>query len=156
MTTRRFAFTSPCQASAATVLTILDDVDAWTQWARPLVMQTRWERWGEPTPAGPGAIRKIGAWPVWIRELILTRDDTAQTYTIISPAAFTHYLGTITVRPSSTGGVDIEWRIEFVARRRLAGPLLEAVLQTTIAGLLKRLVHAADQTAARQEGSRHG
>ena len=154
MTTRQFAFTSPCRASADTVLTLLDDVDGWAAWARPLVMQTRWERWGDETPAGPGAIRKVGAWPVWIRELILTRDDTGQTYTIVSPAAFTHYLGSVTVRPGATGGVDVEWRVEFEARRRIADPLLNAVLQKTIAGLLKRLVKAAERKSAREERTR--
>lgn len=153
MTTRQFAFTSPCRASAETVLTLLDDVDGWSAWARPLVMQTSWERWGDATPAGPGAIRKVGAWPVWIRELILTRDESGQTYTIVSPAAFTHYLGSVTLQPSVSGGVDVEWRVEFVARRRIAEPVLNAVLQTTIAGLLKRLVKAAERRSAREERS---
>jgi len=151
MTTRQFAFTSPCEASAETVLGLLDDVDGWSAWARPLVMQTRWERWGESMPAGPGAVRKIGAWPVWIRELILSRDDNGQTYTVIRPAAFTHYLGSVTARPAAAGGVVVEWRIEFVARRQIAAPLLNAVLQKTIAGLLKRLVKAAEQLSTREE-----
>jgi hypothetical protein len=152
---RQFAFASPCQASAETVLALLDDVDGWSAWARPLVMQTRWERWGESSTAGPGAIRKVGAWPVWIRELILTRDDGGQTYTVVSPSAFTRYLGSITVRPAAAGGVDIEWRIEFVAKRRLAAPLLNALLQKTIAGLLARLVGAAEKPSAREERSRY-
>ena len=155
MITRRFAFASPCQASAETVLKLLDDVDGWSDWARPLVLQTRWERWGESMPAGPGAVRKIGAWPVWVRELILTRDDGGQTYTVISPAVFTHYLGSVTVRPAAAGGVDVEWRIEFAARRRIAAPLHNAMLQGTIAGLLKRLIKAAEQLSARQERSRN-
>ena len=91
---------------------------------------------------------------MWIRELILTRDDTGQTYTIVSPAAFTHYLGSVTVRPGATGGVDVEWRVEFEARRRIADPLLNAVLQKTIAGLLKRLVKAAERKSAREERTR--
>ncbi len=153
MTTRQFAFSSSCRASAETVLALLDDVDGWSAWARPLVMHTSWERWGESTPAGPGAIRKVGAWPVWIRELILTRDDTGQTYTVISPAAFTHYLGSVTVLPAASGGVDIEWRVEFTAKRRIADPVLNTVLQTTIAGLLKRLVKAAERRSAREERS---
>lgn len=151
MSTRQFAFSSSCRASAETVLALLDDVDGWSAWARPLVMQTSWERWGDSTPAGVGAIRKVGAWPVWIRELILTRDDTGQTYTVISPSAFTHYLGSVTLRPLASGGVDVEWRVEFVARRRIADPVLNAMLQTTIAGLLKRLVKAAERRSAREE-----
>jgi hypothetical protein len=152
---RQFAFSSPCQASAATVLALLDDVDGWSSWARRLVMQTRWERWGESSPAGPGAVRKVGVWPVWIRELILTRDDCGQTYTVISPAVFTRYLGSITVRPAAAGGVDVEWRIEFVTKRRVAAPLLNSLLQKTIAGLLARLVDAAEKLSAREERSRY-
>ncbi len=109
----------------------------------------------ESAPAGPGAVRKIGAWPIWIRELILTRDAGGQTYTVISPAVFTHYLGSVTVRPAAAGGVDVEWRIEFAARHRITAPLLNAVLQGTIAGLLTRLIKAAEQplSALRQSFS---
>jgi hypothetical protein len=145
VSTQQFAFTSRCRASAETVLRLLDDVDGWSAWARPLLLHTRWERWGESTPAGPGAVRKLGAWPIWIHELILTRDASGQTYTVISPALFTRYLGSVTVGPAAAGGVDIEWRIDFVARHRITAPLLRSALQTAIAGLLVRLTAAAEQ-----------
>jgi hypothetical protein len=147
VSTQQFAFTSHCNADAETVLGLLDDADGWSRWARPLVVHTCWERWGHPAPAGPGAVRKLGAWPLWIRELILTRDAGGQTYTVISPALFTHYLGSVTVSAADAGGVDIDWRVDFVARHRIMVPLLRRVFQTTIAGLLTRLSQAADNHA---------
>ncbi|WP_368834414.1 SRPBCC family protein [Mycobacterium intracellulare] len=147
MSLQQFAFTSHCDADPETVLSLVDDVDGWSRWARPLVAHTRWERWGQPVTAGPGAVRKVGAWPIWIRELILTRDAHGQTYTVTSPALFDYYLGSLTVRPAAAGGVDIEWRIIFAARHQLIAPLTRAVLQATIAGLLKRLTAAAELRA---------
>jgi hypothetical protein len=144
MTTRRFAFSSHARAAPETVTQLLDDVDGWTKWARPVVLQTRWETWGHPAQAGPGAVRRLGAWPVWIRELILSNESGLQTYTILSPATFERYHGAVAVTASDHGGTDIDWRIEFVARQRFMGPLFQVVLEATIAALLKRLTAAAE------------
>ena len=138
-----FAFSAECHTDASTVMRVLDDVDGWTKWARPLIVQARWERWGEGQPGGPGAIRKLGAWPLWIREMIVSRESCGHAYTVISPALFSHYLGAVTIRDRATG-VEVEWRVSFVARHSVMKPLLQAVLKTTIAGLLKRLTATAE------------
>lgn len=143
----RFSFSAYCPVDAATVLHVLDDVDHWSDWARPLLLQAQWERWGEGSRGGPGAIRKLGAWPVWIRELILTRGPHGHTYTVVSPAAFSHYLGEICISDHPDGGVDVLWRVEFIARRAALSSVLEAVLKMTISGLLTRLAAAAAREA---------
>jgi hypothetical protein len=140
-----FSFSADCDADAETVMRVLDDVDRWPTWARPLILQAGWERWGAGEIGGPGAIRKLGAWPVWIRELILTRERNGHTYTVISPASFTHYLGSVNVVDRPTGGVEIEWRVEFTARRPALAPVLRTVLMKTISGLLTRLVVVAQR-----------
>lgn len=145
--TVKFSFSAPCEADAATVMRVLDDVDHWNRWARPLLLQAQWERWGEDSLGGPGAIRKVGAWPVWIRETILTRDSRGHTYTVVSPAAFTYYRGAVTISDWPAGGVDVEWRIEFTARRPAMTPVLTAALKMTISGLLTRLTAAAEREA---------
>jgi hypothetical protein len=142
-----FSFTADCDADAETVMRVLDDVDRWPSWARPLLLQAAWERWGVAEIGGPGAIRKLGAWPVWIRELILTREPNGHTYTVISPASFSHYLGTVNVADRSTGGVQIDWRVEFTARSAALTPVLRTVLMKTISGLLARLVVVAQREA---------
>ncbi|MGE2713031.1 SRPBCC family protein [Mycolicibacterium litorale] len=143
-----FSFSAECDADAATVMRLLEDVDGWPRWARPLLLHAQWERWGESDLAGPGAVRKLGAWPVWIREMILTRSSHGHTYTVISPAAFRHYLGTVEITDRPTGGVGIVWRIEFIARRAVMAPVLKAALQRTISGLLDKLVRVARQEGA--------
>ncbi|BBY62681.1 SRPBCC family protein [Mycolicibacterium helvum] len=142
-----FAFVAHCQADAATVMDVLDDVDNWPSWARPLLLQAQWERWGEGQPGGVGAVRRLGAWPVFIRELILTRDAGGHTYTVISPAVFSHYLGSVTIAESPDGGVEVEWRIAFTPKRPAMAPVLRAMLRTTISGLLQRLVATAERRA---------
>ncbi|MCX2930677.1 SRPBCC family protein [Mycobacterium sp. CVI_P3] len=142
-----FAFIAHCRADASAVMDVLDDVDDWPSWARPLLVQAQWERWGEGSAGGVGAVRKLGAWPVWIRELILTRDERGHTYTVISPAVFTHYLGSVRITDSLDGGVDAVWRITFTAKHSVMAPLLRAALRTTISGLLQRLVATAERRA---------
>jgi hypothetical protein len=142
----QFAYAAHCDAEASTVLALLDDVDGWTRWARPLIAQARWDGWGAGGVGGPGAVRRIGAWPMWIRELILTRGPCGHTYTVVSPTLFTRYLGSVDVRGCPSGGVEVEWRVEFIARHSVLTPLLEAVLTRTIAGLLTRLTATAEQS----------
>jgi hypothetical protein len=140
-----FAFIAHCNADVPTVLELLDDVDGWSRWARPLIAQARWECWGQGDQGGPGAIRRLGAWPVLIRELILTRGPVGHTYTVIDPALFTRYLGSVAVRECPSGGVEVEWRVSFVARRSSMTRVLGFVLKTTIAGLLTRLTATAER-----------
>jgi hypothetical protein len=140
-----FSYAAACDTDAETVMRVLDDVDRWPTWARPLLLQAGWERWGDGEVGGPGAIRKLGAWPMWIRELILTREPNGHTYTVISPASFSHYLGTVNIVDRSTGGVEIEWRVEFTARRAVLTPVVRTVLMKTISGLLTRLVVVAQR-----------
>lgn len=148
MTQRRFVVQAHTRAQPAAVKALLDDVDGWSSWARPILARTRWEKWGNPVPAGPGAVRKLGAWPVWIREQILTNTDTGQTYTIVSPPLFNHYLGTVELTPAADGGTDVSWQVEFVSRIPGGGGAAHAVLHATISALAKRLAAAADRHTA--------
>lgn len=147
MTRRHFVVEAHSRAEPAAVKALLDDADNWARWARPFLAQTQWERWGDPIPAGPGAIRKLGAWPVWIREQMLTNTESEQTYTVISPPLFSQYLGTVELTPAAGGGTDVSWRVEFVSRFAIGSAPSYFVLHTTISALTKRLVAAADRGA---------
>lgn len=145
MTQRRFVVEAHTRAQPAAVKALLDDADHWSRWAWPILARTRWEQWGHPIPAGAGAIRKLGAWPVWIREQILTNNESGQTYTVVSPPLFSHYLGTVELIPAPAGGTDVSWQVEFVSRFAIAGALSYTVLRATISALTKRLVAAANR-----------
>lgn len=145
MRKHQFAFSRHCDADAATVMRLLDDVDNWASWARPFALRARWQTWGHATPAGPGAVRMLGAPPVWIKELILSHDDHGQTYTVISPPLFASYLGQVTISESDLGGVDVDWRVAFTARFVGMGSFARTVLEVAVSGLLERLVSAAER-----------
>jgi hypothetical protein len=136
------------RANSDVVGQLLDDVDGWPRWARPLVLHAQWERWGTPTPGGIGAVRRLGARPVWIREQIIEREPGHQRYTVLSPNLFRSYTGTVTWVPDASGGTKIEWSVEFVSRNRLAAPLHLRALRFMIGGLLQRLIATADNTNA--------
>lgn len=147
----QFSFSAHCRADAAAVMSVLDDVDHWPRWTRPLLLKAQWERWGDGELGGPGAVRKLGAWPVWIRELILARHSHGHTYTVISPALFSHYLGAVDITDRPDCGVDVLWRVEFTARRAVLTPVLKSVLENTISGLLDRLVDETQRAEDRAE-----
>ncbi|MDR3655959.1 MAG: SRPBCC family protein [Mycobacterium sp.] len=146
MTRRHFLVQAHSRAPVGTVKALLDDADRWTRWARPILAQTRWEKWGDPIPAGPGAVRRLGTWPMWIREQILTNTDRVQTYTVVSPPLFSHYLGTVELTAAPDGGTDVSWQVEFVSRVPGGSGAAYAVLHGTISALAKRLAAAADRS----------
>ncbi|ORA11420.1 SRPBCC family protein [Mycobacterium arosiense] len=147
MTEYRVTAAAHSRADSAAIISLLDDVDGWSNWARPLVWQTRWERWGQPAPAGPGAVRRVGLWPGFIREQILSRDSHGQTYTVITPVTFRCYHGAVHITPASPG-TDIDWQVQFVPRAAAAGPFLHKALQYVIAGLLAKLAAQAESLYA--------
>jgi len=78
-----------------------------------MVLQTELESWGADSAHGAGAIRRVGAPPVWIREMILDWDPAVgQVYTVLSPALFSHYRGEIAFEPTEFGGTHIRWTVE--------------------------------------------
>jgi hypothetical protein len=48
-------------ASAATLFRIVADGANYSSWAKPIIMQSSWQRQGDPAPGGIGAVRKVGA-----------------------------------------------------------------------------------------------
>jgi hypothetical protein len=144
MTSRQFTHHARTLVDPVTVTDLLDDVDSWSTWSRPLLTQTAWERWGSPAPAGVGAVRRLGLWPIYIREQITSRErGHHQEYTVLSPHLFRDYLGRVTVSPGDTGTL-ITWHVEFTPRFAPLGAPTHRVLSRVIARLAARLAHAAD------------
>jgi hypothetical protein len=145
MTSRRFTHYARTLADPATVTDLLDDVDSWSTWSRPLLTQTAWERWGSPAPGGIGAVRRLGLWPMYIREQITSYDrGHHQEYTVLSPHMFRDYLGRVTVFSPGDTGTLITWHVEFTPRFAPLGPPTHRVLSRVIERLASRLAHAAD------------
>ena len=70
MSGRKFSFeiNRTTSAPAATLFRLVTDGANWSDWAKPLVIQSSWARQGDPAPAGVGAVRKIGMWPFLVQE----------------------------------------------------------------------------------------
>ena len=61
--TFRFEVNRTSSAPPETLFRLETDGSRWSEWAKPLVMQSRWAREGEPVPAGVGAIRRSAPGP---------------------------------------------------------------------------------------------
>jgi Polyketide cyclase / dehydrase and lipid transport len=74
------------RAPAATLFRLEADGGHWAEWAKPLVVQSSWERQGAPAPGGLGAVRKVGVWPLLIWEQTLEYEqDRRHIYALIGP-----------------------------------------------------------------------
>ncbi len=51
----RFEINRATSAPAATLFRLETDGARWSQWAKPLIVQSSWEQQGHPAPAGVGA-----------------------------------------------------------------------------------------------------
>jgi hypothetical protein len=151
MKSRDFVHRADTRADVDVVAGLIDDVDGWSTWSRPLLVQTSWDRWGSPAPGGIGAVRRLGLWPLFIRELITSYDrGRRQEYTVLTPHLFTAYLGAITLSRGHDGGTRITWSVEFTPRFAVLGPVNAFVLSHVIKRLTEKLARAAETKSAAQ------
>ena len=86
MSGRAFSFeiNRTSRAPEGTLFRLETDGGHWSDWAKPLVMQSSWERRGDPTPGGIGAVRKLGVWPLLSREKTIEYEqDRRHVYALI-------------------------------------------------------------------------
>jgi Polyketide cyclase / dehydrase and lipid transport len=145
MKSRSFVHHAETRADLDTVADLVDDVDGWSAWTRPLLAQTKWTRWGNPAPGGRGAVRRLGLWPVYICELITSYErGHYQEYAVVSPQLFNSYSGRISLSSRSDGATQITWSVEFVPRFAATGPIAAFALSRAIGRLSRNLARAAD------------
>jgi hypothetical protein len=145
MKTRDFVHYAETEADVAAVADLIDNVDDWSAWTRPVVAQAKWIRRGEPQPGGRGAVRRLGLWPLFVREKITSYErGRFQEYTVLSPHLFSSYLGRISLSARANGGTSVSWSVELAPRLLLVGPVAAYALDHAIKRLLHNLVRAAD------------
>jgi Polyketide cyclase / dehydrase and lipid transport len=143
---RRFTFeiTARSSADAAALFALEADGSRWSEWARPLVPQSTWERPGEV-----GAIRLLGLRPLFVREeTVEYEQDRRHVYVMLTPMPVRDYRAELVLTPRAGGGTDLVWRGTFVERIRGTGPVFRALLRGLLSVLAKRLVRAAERGAA--------
>lgn len=148
MSGRKYSFevNNATSAPAATVFRLLVDGANWSKWAKPIVLTSSWVRQGDPAPGGVGAIRKIGAWPVFVQEeTVEYEQDRRHVYKLVGTAPVEDYLAEVVLTLNAAGGTDIRWTGSFVEKVRGTGPLVRAAMGGAVRYFAGRLVKAAER-----------
>jgi hypothetical protein len=149
MPARTFSFeiNRVSSASAATLFRLETDGGRWSDWAKPLILQSGWERQGDPAPGGVGAIRKLGLWPVFVREKTLEYEqDRRHVYTLIAPSnPAKDYTAELLLTPNAAGGTDLRWSGSFTEGLPGTGPATLAALRGALQLISKLLIKAAER-----------
>jgi Polyketide cyclase / dehydrase and lipid transport len=142
-----FEVTRTTRAPAATLFRLETDGAGWSKWAKPLVVQSSWEQQGDPTPAGIGAVRKVGIWPVLMREkTIAYEQDRRHGYQLIGPRLpARNYRAEMVLTPNPEGGTDIRWTGSFTEGLRGTSEIMRILLRAVVGFLVRRLVKAAER-----------
>jgi hypothetical protein len=134
-------------APAATLFQLEADGSRWSDWAKPIVFQSSWERQGNPAPDGIGAVRRVGTWPIFMREKTVEYEqDRRHVYEVIGPRSpAKKYRAEATFTPNAAGGTDLVWSGSFTEGVRGTGPIMRAVMGGAIKFLSAQLVKAAER-----------
>lgn len=143
---QELAHVKEIDAASGIVFDILDDAANWQAWARPVVAQSRWERWGDGHAGGVGGVRAVGLWPVFMREQILEIEPgVSQKYTMVSPDLFDSYVGQVRITPLSESRCRLEWQVRFESRFGSAsGKIMRQGLSFVIGRIVQSLADAAE------------
>ena len=141
----RFSYelTARSDAPPETVFALLADGAGWSNWAGPLAPKSSWEREGSPDAGGVGAIRKVGAWPVFSREEIVEYDPPRHlAYTLLSGMPVKDYRADVELTADGAG-TAIVWKGSFEAKIPGTGPVFRTFFRQIVGGFAKRLAAAA-------------
>src|SRR5271154_3656476 len=148
MSGRTFSFevNRTSRAPAAALFLLETDGGRWADWAKPIVMQSGWERQGDPAPGGIGAVRKVGMWPFFVRERTVEYEqDRRHVYELIGPPTPARgYRGEAVFTPNATGGTDLRWSGSFTETIPGTGLIMRALLRGAITFFSARLVRAVE------------
>jgi hypothetical protein len=149
MSGRTFSFeiNRTSRAPAATLFQLETDGGHWAEWAKPIIMKSGWERQGDPAPGGIGAVRRVGMWPVLVREKTIEYEqDRRHVYELIGPPTPARgYRSEAVFTPNSEGGTDLRWSGSFTEAVPGTGPVMRALLRGAIVFLSARLVRAGER-----------
>jgi hypothetical protein len=142
-----FEINRTTSAPAATLFRLETDGARWSEWAKPIIAQSSWEQQGDPLPGGIGAVRKVGMWPMLMREKTIAYEkDRRHGYLQIGPPLpAKDYRAEMLLTPNSSGGTAIRWTGSFTEGPRGTGPVMLVFLRSVVGFLAARLVKAAER-----------
>jgi len=148
MSGRTFSFeiNRSSSAPAATLFRLATDGARWAEWAKPLIVHSSWERQGDPAPGGIGAVRRVGMWPLLMREETVEYvQDRKHAYRLIGPPTPAKgYRGEAVFTSNATGGTDLLWRGSFTEGLPGTGPVMLVAMRSAVRLISKLLVKAAE------------
>lgn len=129
---------------------LVSDGGNWSQWAKPIALQSSWARQGDPAPGGIGAVRKIELWPVLVQEETTEYEqDRRHVYKLVGPPSpAKDYVAEVVLTPNAAGGTDVRWTGSFVEGLPGTGPLMRAALGGAVKFFAGRLVRAAERESS--------
>jgi uncharacterized protein YndB with AHSA1/START domain len=149
MSGRKFTFeiNKTSTAPAATLFRLETDGANWSQWAKPIVVQSSWARESDSAPGGVGAIRKVGMWPMLVQEeTVEYEQDRRHVYKLVGPGnPVKDYFGEVVLTPNAAGGTDIHWSGSFVEAVPGTGRLMRAAMGGAVRYFAGRLVKEAER-----------
>jgi hypothetical protein len=142
-----FEINRTTSAPAATLFRLETDGARWSEWAKPLIARSSWVQQGDPLPTGIGAVRKVGTWPMLMREMTIAYEqDRRHGYLQIGPPLpAKDYRAEMLLTPTPAGGTDIRWTGSFTEGIRGTGPVMLVLLRRVVGFLAARLVKAAER-----------
>ena len=149
MSGRKFTFevNKTSTAPAATLFRLETDGANWSNWAKPIVVQSSWARQGDPAPGGIGAVRKVGMWPMLVQEeTVEYEQDRRHMYKLVGPASpAKDYFAEVVFTPNAAGGTDIHWSGSFIEGVPGTGRVMRAALGGAVRFFAGRLVKEAER-----------
>ena len=141
MKTHHVHVTARSSAAPSDVWRLLSDVTTWPSWAG--FSDASYERPGDTTPHGVGAVRRLRTGSLRSKERVLEFEPAERfAYDYQGSLPFRRYVGTVTLTPAD-GGTTIDWRSEFEAKWPLAGGALRLFMTAVLSDIAKRLGRAA-------------
>jgi len=135
-----YEITARSTASPERVFALLADAPSWRTWAGPAIGHASWEREGDPAPGGLGAIRKVGRWPAFGHEEIVTYEPpTHHAYSMVRGNPVRNYRADVHLSPDGDGGTLITWGARFDALVPGTGGLIAAFYRRFIGHLARNL-----------------
>jgi hypothetical protein len=143
---RRAFFVTRARSAAPpqTVFALLADAPAWQEWAGPFVPRAQWE---PGTPAGVGAVRRLGFGRLGVREqVVLHEPPHAFSYVLLTGVRWHGYRADVRLTEDEHGGTRVEWAGQLSSPLPGLPRLLLPAFRLLVEQFTRRLVVRAERS----------
>lgn len=148
MAAKTFTFEVNRSSSAdpATLFGMVADGARWPEWAKPIVPSGEMVAKGAPEPLGVGAVRKVGAGKLGVKERTVAHEDgRLHAYELVTPGPVKNYRAEVRFDPRQGGGTELRWSGTMQEKIPGTGKLVSKAMGALIGTLATKLVKAAER-----------